>query len=279
VAYRECIVAPTPLAPVPILLYHATSADPPPVIRPFAVTPETFRRQLDAVLASGVTVLTISELLAARDAGSLPPRPAAITFDDGFADFYEIAQPALRERGLPATLYIATALLRGRPWSKTVSALGASMLDWSLLRDVAGGGTEIGAHSHTHPHLDTLSRAQARDEIVQPKRLLEDELQQEVPSFAYPNGYSSPSVRQLVRDAGYRSACSVKNAFSSPDDDRFSLARLTIRSTTSLTELEEWLDGRGAPPAPERELARTRGWRLYRRAKAAATRRPTSDLW
>jgi peptidoglycan/xylan/chitin deacetylase (PgdA/CDA1 family) len=152
------------------------------------------------------------------------------------------------------------------------------MLDWSLLRDVAEAGTEIGAHSHTHPHLDTLSPAHAQDEVVRPKRLLEDELQREVPSFAYPNGYSSASVRRLVRDAGYRSACSVKNAFSSPGDDRFSLARLTVRSTTSLTEIEEWLGGRGAPPAPQRELARTRGWRLYRRAKATATGRPTSDL-
>jgi hypothetical protein len=100
----------------------------------------------------------------------------------------------------------------------------------------------------------------------------------EVPSFAYPNGYSSAAVRRLVRAAGYRSACSVKNAFSSLEDDRFSLARLTVRSTTTRTELEEWLDGRGAPPAPQREHARTRMWRLYRRTRAAATGRPTSDL-
>jgi peptidoglycan/xylan/chitin deacetylase (PgdA/CDA1 family) len=266
------------VGPIPILLYHAISADPQPVIGPFAVAPETFRRQLDAVVASGVTVLTISELVAARDAGMLPARPAAITFDDGFADFYEIAQPALRERGLRATLYVATALLRGRPWSEAFPTLGTSMLDWSLLRTVAEDGTEIGAHSHTHPHLDTLRHTRAREEIVRPKRLLEDELQREVPSFAYPNGYSSPAVRGLVRDAGYRSACSVKNAFSSPDDDRFSLARLTVRATTSLPELEQWLDGRGAPPAPQRERARTRGWRLYRRARAAAAGRPTSDL-
>jgi peptidoglycan/xylan/chitin deacetylase (PgdA/CDA1 family) len=266
------------VGPIPILLYHAISAESPPVIRPFAVTPETFRRHLDVVVASGVTILTISELVAARDAAMLPARPAAITFDDGFSDFYEIAQPALREHGLRATLYVATALLRGRPWSESFPALGASMLDWSLLQAVAEDGTEIGAHSHTHPHLDTLRRDHAREEIVRPKRLLEEELQREVPSFAYPNGYSSAAVRRLVREAGYRSACSVKNALSSPDDDRFSLARLTVRATTSLTELGEWLQGRGAPPALQRERARTRGWRLYRRTRAAATGRPTSDL-
>jgi peptidoglycan/xylan/chitin deacetylase (PgdA/CDA1 family) len=266
------------VGPIPILLYHAISAESPPVIRPFAVTPESFRRHLDVVVASGVTILTISELVAARDAAMLPARPAAITFDDGFSDFYEIAQPALREHGLRATLYVATALLRGCPWSESFPALGASMLDWSLLQAVAEDGTEIGAHSHTHPHLDTLRRDHARDEIVRPKRLLEEELQREVPSFAYPNGYSSAAVRRLVREAGYRSACSVKNALSSPDDDRFSLARLTVRATTSLTELGEWLQGRGAPPALQRERARTRGWRLYRRTRAAATGRPTSDL-
>ena len=137
---------------------------------------------------------------------------------------------------------------------------------------------ELGGHSHTHPHLDSLSPAQAREEITRCKTLLEERLTAPVRSFAYPNGYSSRTVRRLVREAGYRSACSVKDQLSSTDDDVFSLARLMVRADTSLIELRSWLAGVGRPIAPTRERLRTRAWRLNRRMRALATGRPTSDI-
>lgn len=152
------------------------------------------------------------------------------------------------------------------------------MLSWTQLPELRQLGVELGGHSHTHPHLDTLSRAAARDEVTRCKALLEDELGEANATFAYPNGYSSPLVRRLVRQAGYQGACSVKEALSSTSDDPFSLARLMVRSDTSSADLRDWLTGTTRAPAPKRERLRTRGWRLYRRARAVATRTPGSDL-
>ena len=56
---------------VPILLYHSVSENPSAGISRYAVTPETFARQLDAVVASGSTALTISEYAEALDTGML----------------------------------------------------------------------------------------------------------------------------------------------------------------------------------------------------------------
>ena len=264
---------------IPILLYHSVSLAPPPVIAPFAVTPQDFERQLDLVASGGFSVLTVSafaEALTGRE--PLPPRPLLITFDDGFADFYDTALPALRERALRATLYVPTALLRGSPERVRLRSLGDSLLEWSQLRPLREAGVEIGAHSHTHPHLDTLSAAAAKEEIVHSKALLEDELGTEVESFAYPNGYSSPTVRRLVAEAGFRSACAVKNAFSSPADDVFALARLTLTAAMPLSGFRAWLAGAGAPDAFAGERLQTRVWRAYRRARAVALARPGSDF-
>ena len=200
-----------------------------------------------------------------------------ITFDDGFADFATAALPALSAHGLTATLYVTTGALRGGAAPTVPPALAPHMLAWSQLRELRDAGVEIGGHSHTHPQLDTLGARAAHEEIAGPKARLEDALGEPVTSFAYPHGYSSRRVRRLVHEAGYASACAVKQTLSAPGDDRFALARLMVRTTTSPAEIAAWLDRRGAPPPRSREALRTRGWRAVRRGRALVTRRPGVD--
>jgi peptidoglycan/xylan/chitin deacetylase (PgdA/CDA1 family) len=266
------------MRPVPILLYHSVSETPSPALRDFTVSPTSFARQLDAIVATGATTLTVSRYVAARDAGTLPERVVIITFDDGFADFYDHALPALGDRSLPCTLYVATGFLEGRPALRVLRRPPDRMLEWRQLHELTRAGTEIGAHGHSHFHLDTLSRDVARDEIASCKTLLEQELQQSVAGFAYPNGHASPAVKQLVIEAGYDSACGVRNALSWQNDDRFRLARLTVRSTTDDDTFRAWLEGRGASVAPNRELLKTRAFRAYRRSRSILARQPGSDF-
>jgi peptidoglycan/xylan/chitin deacetylase (PgdA/CDA1 family) len=261
---------------VPVLLYHSVSESPSAAIAPYAVTPAVFARQLDVVVESGRTALTVSQYAAALVTGRLPERPVVITFDDGYADFHEHAIPELARRGLPSTVYVTTGFLEGRPGSRTRNRPPDRMLQWSQVRELTASGVEIGGHSHSHFQLDTLRRDDARDEITRCKALLEDALEAEVATFAYPHGYSSPAVRSATRAAGYSSAAGVKNAFSSETDDLFSIARLTIWSTTGGEELAGWLRGVGAPPTRARERMSTRVWRSCRRSRSLVTGRPGS---
>lgn len=98
------------------LTYHRVLPAPGP--RYFAgvwsATPEQFASHLDQVTASCKVVPTaaVPELREARG------RHVAISFDDGYRDVYDHALPALRERGLPATLFLTTGVLDGSlvPW-------------------------------------------------------------------------------------------------------------------------------------------------------------------
>ena len=259
---------------VPILLYHSVCDDPPSWIRRLSVAPATFARQLELIHEQGATALSVSEyasLLAGGD--PLPQRPVVLTFDDGLADFREQALPALRSAALPATLFVTTGFLDGLPEEVVAGRPPGAWLDPAALLDLCAQGIEIGAHTHSHPELDTLPVEAARREIARSKQILERLLAAPVSSFAYPYGYHGPVVRRLAQECGFASACAVKNALSPPGDDRFSLARLTVRSDTTLAQLAAWLDGCGVLPPPRGERARTRAWRSYRRGRASVRRR------
>ncbi len=58
-------------------------------------------------------VVPLIEAVERLQSGTLPARPLAITFDDGYADNYEIAAPILQKLGLTATFFIATGYLDG----------------------------------------------------------------------------------------------------------------------------------------------------------------------
>ena len=261
---------------IPILVYHSLSAAPADWIAPFAVAPDVFDSHLDAIAEAGASAMTVSELIDAL-AGTparLPERPVLVTFDDGFADFATLAQPAMAVRRIRATLYVATGYMESE-----IGPGGERMLGWPAIVDLHACGVEVGAHTHTHPQLDVLTRALAQDEIARSKALLEEHLGAAVRSFAYPHGYSSASVRRLVRDAGFDSACAVGNTFSSPGEDAFRLSRIMVRSTTTADQVADWVRGAGAPPARRRERARTRAWRCYRRAAVWMGLRKESELW
>jgi peptidoglycan/xylan/chitin deacetylase (PgdA/CDA1 family) len=72
-------------------------------------------------LARWFNVLPLDEAIARLKNGDLPPRAAAITFDDGYADNLACAVPILKKHGLSATFFIATGYLDGgRMWNDTL---------------------------------------------------------------------------------------------------------------------------------------------------------------
>ncbi len=92
-----------------ILCYHGISLDDEHRWHPnLFITPDTFRQRLQCLRDMKAAVLPLGEAITRLHAGTLPPQSVAITFDDGFYDFYRFAVPLLAEFGMPATLYLTT---------------------------------------------------------------------------------------------------------------------------------------------------------------------------
>ena len=95
---------------------------------------EMYSERFDSVcgwISRWFNVLPLDQAARRLDAGTLPPRALAITFDDGYADNHGIAAPILRRYGLSATFFVATGYLDGgRMFNDTViEALRRTKLD------------------------------------------------------------------------------------------------------------------------------------------------------
>jgi peptidoglycan/xylan/chitin deacetylase (PgdA/CDA1 family) len=253
----------------PILMYHSISSDAARRFRPFAVCPRRFEEHVRYIKEQGYQTITVSDFVRRRQVGAdaFPKKTVVLTFDDGFADFHQTALPVLTKYGLTATLYIVSGCVGGTSrWLGQNSAGSRLMLDWPQLSEIAKGGIEIGSHTVSHPALDALSIGDAKAEILHSKYHLQDRLGVEINAFAYPYGYYSKAVRDLVLSAGYTSACAVRYAASSAKDDRFALSRHIVRQDINIARLEVLLANSGVDIRTAFDRARSATWACLRHA-------------
>ena len=254
---------------VPILLYHSVACASAPRFKKWTMHPEAFAAHMQYLYDQHFIPLTVTHWTRLLEQRSrLPERPIVISFDDGYADFLVNAVPVLQRYGFEATLYVVTKYVgQSSAWLQGQGAGDRSMLTWAQVAEVNAAGIECGAHSHTHVQLDTVPLSEAREEIARSKRELEQHLNQPVETFAYPYGYHTARVRELVQEAGFISACAVKHAVSTVDDDRFALSRIIIAADTDVDHFADLVAGRNLRVAPTEEQVWTKGWRVIRRLR------------
>jgi peptidoglycan/xylan/chitin deacetylase (PgdA/CDA1 family) len=252
---------------IPVLLYHAVGDDRSGPLGDFTCSVRSFRDQMAWVADQGYTTINVGELTRVlTGAVPAPSKPLVITFDDGLADFWDNALPVLRAHGYASTMFVTTAGM----WDRRPRGLaGRPTMSREQVSHLPAGGVEVGSHGHEHPQLDLVRRNRVVHELHTSKDLLEQVVQREVPSFAYPHGYSTRRIRRLVAEAGYSSACAVRNEVSHLDDDRFALARVMLTGDQSVPFLQHALHEGGLRQAREPDRARSRLWRW---ARAVRTR-------
>src|SRR5262245_61038035 len=219
------------------------------------VAPRELRRHIEKLEKWGYRLLSFGELASgvARNGGH---GLAALTFDDGFVDNLE-----LLDIGVPATVFVVSGWL-GQPHP---SASWTRILTADELRELRAAGIEIGAHTVTHPDLSALPYEQAREELAESKRRLEEVLGEPVEVAAYPYGLATEETARACRDAGFRAAC-VTTGRGDWGDPHL-LPRQDMENGATLFSLRLKRDGHYEPLM--RFLPARAARRIVRRARAA----------
>lgn len=120
--------------------------------------------------------------------------------------------------------------------SKIVERVGCLLPNDLMMRSedvraLARAGMEVGGHTVHHPILEELATQEARAEIVEGKRQLEEICEQPVRVFAYPNGipvrdFSRRHV-EILGDCGFVGAVTTAWGVGSSGGDNYQIPRFT----------------------------------------------------
>jgi peptidoglycan/xylan/chitin deacetylase (PgdA/CDA1 family) len=125
----------------------------------------------------------------------------AVTFDDGWQSFAEIALPELERRNIPVTLFA----IAGRLGERLEQNIDEPLVSREQLRRAAAlGVTTIGSHSLTHCPLTDVDEDTAFYELCESRHLLSAMLERDVTLFSFPFSQSNERLITLCREAGYR---------------------------------------------------------------------------
>ncbi len=259
---------------VPVLLLHSVDTACSQAYARWMVGPSALAAHLDALLAEGFTPVSLRDVeeAAADHRRPLPPRPFAVTVDDGLADFRN-ALPLLESRDVPVTLFVTTRYLGAT--SRWLAGLGEGdrpMLDAEAVAELSARGVHMGSHAHSHAMLDCLSPALCRRELDTGRTELSAIIDQPVEHVAYPHGYADARVRRLAAAVGFRHGVGVHDRLRTVADDPMSTARVIVGSELSPEDLVALSLGRRRARPPTGRVARA-AWRAYRRRRHGRAQR------
>ncbi len=233
---------------LPVLMYHDLCQDTETPGR-YAVTASRFRQDMEWLRDNGYTPMTAADLVAAKQAGSLPKKPVMITFDDGYKSNYTIAMPILQDTGMKATVcIIGTLIEEGRTGYMTMddakAAQASGVIDLQSHTYNLHGSMLKGDWPYYGSGIYRLENESQTDYIarlsadVEKNKALLEELGSELTLFAYPFGHCDPWSVDVMRSYGVEVTLFTGNRLMQLGDDLYGLTRLEVTTEKSV---EAWL--------------------------------------
>ncbi len=177
-----------------VLVYHTISEPQAPTFCDETISPKRFAEQLQW-LSRRRQVVPLLETLRKSERSRL----VAISFDDGYRDNLTVALPLLEKFSLPVTVFVVAGFVDRDGY-----------LSEEELREMSRHPlVTIGAHGLWHRDFNRLSADEARFELSESRRLLEDIIHQKVDLLAWPFGECNAALERLSAECGYRASWSV----------------------------------------------------------------------
>jgi len=223
-------------------------------------------------------LVRLADVVDALHGGSwhaLPTPGVVVTIDDGKRGARELL-PLFERHGVVPTLYVCSQLIGTNrrfwfdvhPERETLKAIAHEQRigrleatgDFTLtmefpaaqraalsIEELAQMGASVDIQSHTrfHPVLTTCSADHCREEIAASRVEIECLTGRPCEHFCFPNGDYTERELQMVKEAGYRSARTIRTGWTGPASDPYQLKILGVDDHASVNQLAADLAGLG----------------------------------
>lgn len=216
-------------ARVAILLYHRFA---PATAGAMTVRTATFRAQLEYLSQHGhpvVPLRMVVDWLRGRGPDP-PPRSVCITVDDGHVSVYREMLPAVREYGVPVTLFIYPSAISNASYAMT----------WTELQALKASGLfDIESHTFWHPRFDIERRKMSPTDwdafvmmqLTRPREVIGRRTGMVPHLLAWPFGKYDDDLMGLAAEAGYLAAFTMDRRVLTRNDQVMALPRILISDT------------------------------------------------
>jgi peptidoglycan/xylan/chitin deacetylase (PgdA/CDA1 family) len=216
---------------LPILMYHEVESERGRGHRsPFVRSFRAFERQLDFLRQCNYKTITFSDLFRLMDGTSRRTgQEVLITFDDGYESFRTLVTPALRARGMTATVFLVAREIGGyNRWDVEAGHPRRPLMNEQAIREIIASGMEIGIHGWAHRDMRRCSPEELREEIGRSREHIEGLFGLESRIFAYPYGRYAETHFAFLKEAGYRGAVSFLSNERCVTSNAYAMRRLHV---------------------------------------------------
>ena len=182
-----------------------------------------FAKQMDQLLS-------YAKPIATAETAELVPgtRYVAVTFDDGFRNFYECALPELVKRGIPVTMFVISDAI-GKTFGP--EDYPEQVMSLEQIRTLPENLVTIGSHTMTHPLLPSINLDQAKREIALSRVKLEEQLHRSIVLFSFPYGGFNQKLVEICQAAGYQRVFSTLPYCAFKEPNEFVTGRVRVDPT------------------------------------------------
>ena len=231
--YRSAILSQHCPKWIPILMYHKIPKAELNSPHKIYVTENNFDLHLTYFANWGFQTITLNELAnyshGRIDFKNFPKNPLILTFDDGYKDNLENANPLLKKYNSKAQLFLlADDKVKHNQWDEKDIDQGDLIISGSDRQKWLTSQFEIGSHGIGHDHITQMTSAQAMTELTTSKKLLESEFKKPVTVYAYTYGDTNAASAELAEAAGYDLAVNTDTGGVDTADYLYQIFRVNI---------------------------------------------------
>lgn len=207
------------------------------------VTPYDFEQQILTLRRAGYSFVALKDILNPNQTIPKSPKITALTFDDGYLDFYENAYPILQTYNVPATLFLPTAFIGDK--SRWDNEKARDIMSFEIIQSLDKNLISFGLHTHHHINYEQTNLAVILADLDKNIETMQKAGLEYLPALAYPYGKrpKDPSVKKVLfrgmNEKGIQYGLRIGNRINAKSIDKapYEIQRIDIRGTDNLNTI------------------------------------------